>query len=99
MNNLDKLKEMMRDACGIQPYKIQEFTSSSDDHRVLFSKMCPVTNKEYIVEVENYSFRSWLSGAYAQDAFPELSVQQRDFIITHMTPEEYELAMKDTDES
>ena len=37
----------------------------------------------------------WLGGAKAQDAFPNLSDDDREFIITGMTPDEWDETFKE----
>lgn len=36
-----------------------------------------------------YGLRKWESGAFVQDAFPGLTAEEREFLMTGMTPEEW----------
>ena len=41
---------------------------------------------------------AWESGVYAQDAFPNLSAGDREFIMTGTTDEEWDAAFKEPEE-
>lgn len=47
------------------------------------------TNTRNIDATEEH-FAAWYNGALIQDAFPHLSADDREFIITGITPEEWE---------
>jgi hypothetical protein len=50
----------------------------------------PITREEY-----NQGMHKWKSGAYVQDAFPTLNADQREFIKSGVTKEEWEEEFKD----
>lgn len=53
----------------------------------------PLTNEEF----EAATLR-WESGVLIQDAFPTLSIDQREFLLTGMTPEEWDEYEDDEEE-
>ena len=40
-----------------------------------------------IMHLETDAYESWINGTLIQDAFPELTVDQREFLITGICPE------------
>lgn len=42
-------------------------------------------------------YKAWAAGALIQDAFPELSDDEREFIMTGITPQEWDAEFKDED--
>ena len=51
------------------------------------------------LEIVEYTkgLHKWESGAYIQDAFPSLSPEQREFIKTGITPEEWDYLLDRAD--
>lgn len=47
---------------------------------------CPVCGKRSEVEVDEQAARKWASGMLAQDAFPEMSKDTRELLITGTHP-------------
>ncbi len=56
---------------------------------VRYSRICRVTGERYSVEVPTVAHRAWLDGKLIQDAFPELNADQREFLISALTPAEW----------
>ena len=54
--------------------------------KVVYNDNCVFCNKMYGVEVFNTDFEKYLNGALAQDAFPDLNVDDREFIISSICP-------------
>lgn len=54
------------------------------------AKKCTVTGDQYIIRVPVDKWRQWQSGLLIQDVFPELSAEQREFIMSGVTPAEWE---------
>ena len=52
-------------------------------------KKCVVTNKEYRVKVDRDAVARWMGGELIQKAMPELSLEQREFLISGLTPAEF----------
>ena len=64
-----------------------------------FTKMCQVTKEEYSVRVEKEDFMKWKAlKMYVQDAFPYLSADEREFLLSGITPHEWEECMGGADE-
>lgn len=86
MNALENFKNQMRELAGVKPYKI---THDPYGFTTFVRKECPVTGKMYELELDTAEFLLWKSGCNIQDAMPDLTDQERDFLITHYTPAEY----------
>ena len=50
------------------------------------SGTCVITGAAHLVKVPSYQFVSFEFGAFIQDAFPELSSEQREFIKSGISP-------------
>lgn len=48
----------------------------------IISKTCRGCDKTYDIEVEQEDFLKWQNGAFIQDAFPYLSVDDREMLIS-----------------
>jgi hypothetical protein len=54
------------------------------------TKLCAVTNEMYEVVVDIKSAWNWMSnGRLIQDAMPNLTLEQREFLISGLTPAEF----------
>ena len=52
-------------------------------------KQCAVTNEEYRVKVDRDAIARWMNGELIQKAMPDLSLEQREFLISGLTPAEF----------
>lgn len=68
------------------------------DKEVTCSKICSITGEEYSLAVDVERYRLWKHGALIQNVFPELSIEQREFLISGWTPEEYADIFSDVEE-
>ena len=60
------------------------------------TKLCAVTGEMYRVVVDIKSAWNWMSnGMLIQDAMPDLTLEQREFLISGLTPEEFKELYKD----
>lgn len=50
---------------------------------------------EITVHLDRAQFNAWVSGELAQRAFPHLTADQREFIMTGITSDEWDKAFKD----
>lgn len=65
-----------------------------------------ITKKSFIsgiertleIPVTQEELDKWKGGMLAQEAFPNLTADQREFIMTGVTPEEWEETMKEDEE-
>ena len=44
-----------------------------------------------VLSITNAQLERWVGGELIQDVFPDLSVDQREFLMTGITPEEWDL--------
>ena len=63
-----------------------------------FSKACEVTGSVFKVTARDADIAAWKNGLYAQDAFPELDADQREFIMTGYTPAEWDKLFGEVEE-
>jgi hypothetical protein len=62
---------------------------------IIFEKRCPFTGKMNSMEIPmahrefERAFEAYDSGTLIQDAFPKLTADQREFIMTGITPEKW----------
>lgn len=49
------------------------------------------------LNITESQIKKYQDGALIQDAFPNLDVNEREFLLTGMTPEEWEQTMTDND--
>lgn len=59
---------------------------------------CSVTGQEYGVEVAFEDWKYWQAGALAQECFPYLTADQREYLISGITPAEWDETFKDCEE-
>jgi len=92
MNALERFKKEMRELAGVTPYEI-----SMDPYgfTTTLSKVCPVTKEMYTVEIDTPEWLLYKSGVAIQEAIPDLTPQQAEFVISHYTPAEYDQLMDD----
>lgn len=50
------------------------------------SKLCPIIDEEYVVTIDLAQYKDWKEGNFIQNAMPELSSNEREFLISGMTP-------------
>ena len=88
MTPLRKIKDQILADAGVV---IDQFGNC-----VMYKKMCSVTNEPYVVEVDAEKHEQWKTSALLiQDAFPELTDDQREFILSGMTPAEWDKAFSE----
>jgi hypothetical protein len=55
--------------------------------QILIEQPCRITGELWNVTVDEDDYNDWKNGKYAQDAFPYLSADEREFIISGTSPE------------
>ena len=68
------------------------------EHVYKFSGECLVTRKPYSVTVPASGLFKYHRGAYIQEAFPDLSSDDREFLISGTSPEGWKQLYGDEDE-
>lgn len=71
------------------------FTAFEGKDSIKIFKHCSVTEKLYAVTAKIQDFTEWQNGKLAQFAFPELDNEQREFIISGTTPDEWKAWFSD----
>jgi|694.fasta_scaffold135512_5 hypothetical protein len=61
----------------------------------IFTGNCVVTKKEYSVRVPGPELFAYRNGKFIQDAMPSVSRDDREFLISGMSPEGWEENFKD----
>lgn len=89
MNELEKFKKRMREELGIAESKVS----------IHIAKKCSVTEEIYDVLVDINAYSNYLNGAMAMECFPELTVEQTEFVISGTTPAEWNKIFKKDEES
>lgn len=60
------------------------------DNRVVVKKTCSVKNEEYRVTVDMEKYNEWKAGELIHKVFPNLSTNDREFLISGATPAEWD---------
>lgn len=58
--------------------------------KVTVTGNCLVTGEEYSVTVPRHGYLRWRNGTLAQDAFPTVSLNDREFLISGTSPRGWE---------
>jgi len=62
-------------------------TMNSDE--IKFSKRCEVSGEFFCITVDAKDYSKWQSGIHVQDVWPDMSKENREFIINGTTPAEW----------
>jgi hypothetical protein len=64
---------------------------------MLITRVSPISGKEHTLElnVVPQQIAAWMKGMYAQRAMPYISPAEREFVMTGITPEEWQEAYGD----
>jgi hypothetical protein len=66
-------------------------TSVNEEGDIVKSKKCSVTGEIYSVTVDPMKYYEWsVKKELIQDVFPLMSIDDREFLISGFTPQEYE---------
>lgn len=65
---------------------------------MIIERMCPIENvwNQMEIAVTQQQIDSWMAGELIQNAMPNLTPDQREFIKTGITPETWEKLFKDS---
>lgn len=65
---------------------------------MIIERMCPIENvwNQMEIAVTQEQIDSWMAGELIQNAMPNLTPDQREFIKTGITPETWEKLFKDS---
>jgi len=59
---------------------------------ITIERRCVITGEPYKVEVPKEGYEKWIGGMLIQDALPDLSTSDREFLISSISPKGWELA-------
>jgi hypothetical protein len=54
------------------------------------SKLCSVTGEMFSVTVRDADLAAWKNGMLIQNAMPDLNADEREFVMTRITPAEWD---------
>lgn len=63
------------------------------EHYYIFTGKCIETGKPYTVKVPGRELYNYRQGMHIQDAMPSVSVDDREFLLSGLSPEGWKLAM------
>ena len=72
---------------------------NKDTNMVTKQKKCSVTGKQYRVSVSIVEFENWQRGDLIQSVWPDMEADDREFLISGFTPEEWEQLIGSDDEN
>ena len=85
MTELDKFKNKFKNILGIvSPY------ISTKDGNTVHTKVCGITKKPYVVSITTEEYLRWKGGEHIQNVCPSLTLNQREFLISGTTPNEWD---------
>lgn len=64
------------------------------DDRMIVIRTCPICNKKSYINVSKDAYNDWKSGTVIQKALPELTEDQREWLISGFCPECFEEIVK-----
>jgi hypothetical protein len=79
-------------------YSNQKVIPIAKSNQVYIYRTCKVSGEIYGIAVEKDELQKWNNGMPAQDAFPNLSADEREFLISNTTPDEWERLFAENDE-
>jgi len=75
-----------------------QFAIILNDGRVRARRRCQVTGDLFILTVDAQSLMEWKRGQLIQEAFPQLSKDEREILMTGYTPAEWDALFKGDDD-
>lgn len=63
-----------------------EWTFDEEAQLATCSKVCPIIDELYVVTIELEQYNNWKSGSHIQNVMPELNTNEREFLLSGMTP-------------
>jgi hypothetical protein len=79
-------------------FKTPTYKFENDTLTVTATSPISMIERTKTFPVKEYQYNWWLSGVLIQDAFQHLSIEDREFILTGITAEEWDATFKDEDE-
>jgi hypothetical protein len=79
---------------GMEPIRALRFRLGARPDLLVISRQCEVTRGTYEVIVNLESWRAWADGADFMRVFSYLSDEQREFLLSNITPAEWDKWVK-----
>jgi hypothetical protein len=67
--------------------------------KMTYEGLCDVTKETYKVTVPKAGVEAWLSGMHIQDAMPGVSPDDREFLMSGISPAGWDRIFKDEDDT
>lgn len=75
-----------------------EETFKDGVHEYVYTGPCVVSGKEITVTLPAEGLYKYRQGAFIQDAFPELSADEREFLMSGISGEEFDRVVEEREE-
>ena len=75
---------------SLLPGRDIEFEFNAETMVVTLQRQCTVSGEPFVVAAPFDAYQSWKEGAFIQDVMPDLSAEQREFLISNSTPKEWD---------
>jgi hypothetical protein len=76
----------------------QHLVTEGADGTLLLTGRCPITQKEWVLRVQAAAYKRWKAGALCQEAFPNLTADERELLISGTTKEGWDSMFADMDD-
>ena len=70
---------------------------AQDGAMLTLEGVCPVTKKTWSLAVAEKGYSAWISGALIQHAFPELSKEERELLLSGTSEEGWEQLFRESE--
>ena len=69
----------------------EEISITGFDQTIVMEKICNITNELYSLKIDIYDYLDYKNGTrYIQDVFDYMTPEEREFIISGLTPSEFD---------
>lgn len=75
--------------------KYKEEYTSDGEHFYVFTGPCMMTGKDHTVRVPGPGLNQWRNGKHIQDAMPDVSPGDREFLMTGTSPDAWDAIFGD----
>lgn len=72
---------------------MKQYTVTRIGNTIQFLKECSVSKKPYAVYLSEQQFKDWKDGSLIQNVVPHFTPEEREFLISGLTPKEWDSIM------